>query len=70
METIWFWLVACMLVAYVIFDGFDFGAGIVHFLVARNDDERRAVLGTIGPVWDGNEVWLLAAGGTLYFAFP
>jgi len=70
METIWFWLVACMLVAYVIFDGFDFGAGIVHFLVARTDGERRVVLSTIGPVWDGNEVWLLAAGGTLYFAFP
>ena len=70
METIWFWLVACMLVAYVIFDGFDLGAGIVHFLVARTNDERRAVLGTVGPVWDGNEVWLLAAGGTLYFAFP
>ena len=70
METIWFWVVACMLAAYVILDGFDFGAGIVHFLVARTDDERRVVLSTIGPVWDGNEVWLLAAGGTLYFAFP
>jgi cytochrome d ubiquinol oxidase subunit II len=70
METIWFWLVACMLVAYVIFDGFDFGAGIVHFLVARTDAERCVVFSTIGPVWDGNEVWLLAAGGTLYFAFP
>jgi len=70
METIWFWLVACMLAAYVIFDGFDFGAGIVHFFVARTNDERSAVLSTVGPVWDGNEVWLLAAGGTLYFAFP
>jgi cytochrome d ubiquinol oxidase subunit II len=70
METIWFWLVACMLAAYVIFDGFDFGAGIVHFFVARTDDERSAALSTVGPVWDGNEVWLLAAGGTLYFAFP
>ena len=70
METIWFWLVACMLVAYVIFDGFDLGAGIVHFFVARTDAERCVVFSTIGPVWDGNEVWLLAAGGTLYFAFP
>jgi len=70
METIWFWLVACMLAAYVIFDGFDFGAGIVHFFVARTGAERRTVLSTVGPVWDGNEVWLLAAGGTLYFAFP
>ena len=50
METIWFWLVACMLVAYVIFDGFDFGAGIVHFLVARTDAERCVVFSTIGPV--------------------
>jgi len=70
MDTIWFWLVACMIAAYVIFDGFDLGAGIVHFFVARTDAERRAVLSSVGPVWDGNEVWLLAAGGTLYFAFP
>src|ERR1035438_10923940 len=63
METIWFWLVACMLVAYVIFDGFDFRSGIVHFLVARTDAERCVVFSTISPVWDGNEVWLLAAGG-------
>ena len=59
-----------MLAVYVVLDGFDLGAGIVHLFVARTDDERRAVLRSIGPVWDGNEVWLLAAGGTLYFAFP
>ncbi|HKW51788.1 MAG TPA: cytochrome d ubiquinol oxidase subunit II [Candidatus Eisenbacteria bacterium] len=70
METLWFCLVAVMLAAYVVFDGFDLGAGIVHLFVARTGEERRAVLGTIGPVWDGNEVWLIAAGGTLYFAFP
>ncbi len=70
MATLWFVLVAFMLAAYVILDGFDIGAGIVHLLVGREDAERRAVLRTIGPVWDGNEVWLLAAGGTLYFAFP
>ncbi len=70
METLWFCLVAMMLAAYVVFDGFDLGAGIVHPLVARTTDERRTVLATIGPFWDGNEVWLLAAGGTLYFAFP
>jgi cytochrome bd ubiquinol oxidase subunit II len=70
METLWFCLIAAMLAAYVALDGFDIGAGIVHHLVARNEDERRVVLGSIGPVWDGNEVWLLAAGGTLYFAFP
>jgi cytochrome d ubiquinol oxidase subunit II len=70
METMWFWLVAAMIAVYVILDGFDLGAGIVHMLVARTDAERRAVLASIGPVWDGNEVWLLAGGGTLYFAFP
>ncbi len=70
METLWFALVAGMLAFYVVFDGFDLGTGIVHLFVARSEDERRRVLQTIGPVWDGNEVWLLAAGGTLYFAFP
>jgi cytochrome bd ubiquinol oxidase subunit II len=70
METVWFILVALMLTAYVVFDGFDLGAGIIALVVARNHDERRLVLRTIGPVWDGNEVWLLAAGGALYFAFP
>src|ERR1700676_5768630 len=70
MPTLWFCLVALMLAGYVILDGFDIGAGIIHLFVAKNDAERRAVLASIGPVWDGNEVWLLAAGGTLYFAFP
>src|SRR5512141_1877793 len=70
MQTIWFWLVAFMLTAYVVLDGFDLGAGILHLMIARGDEERRAVLRAIGPVWDGNEVWLIAGGGTLYFAFP
>ena len=70
METIWFCLVAVMVAMYVLLDGFDLGAGAVHFLVARSNEERRQVIATIGPVWDGNEVWLLAAGGVLYFAFP
>jgi cytochrome bd ubiquinol oxidase subunit II len=70
METVWFCLVAVMIAVYVLLDGFDLGAGAIHFLVARTNDERRQVIATIGPVWDGNEVWLLAAGGTLYFAFP
>jgi cytochrome bd ubiquinol oxidase subunit II len=63
-------LVAVMITAYVVFDGFDLGAGVLHLLLARTDEERRVVIRTIGPVWDGNEVWLLAGGGTLYFAFP
>jgi cytochrome bd ubiquinol oxidase subunit II len=70
MATLWFCIVAFMLAMYVVFDGFDLGAGAVHRLVARTPEERRAVLRSIGPVWDGNEVWLLAAGGVLYFAFP
>src|SRR5438270_6194140 len=70
MLFIWFWLVAIMITAYVVLDGFDLGAGILHLFIAKTDQERRTVLRTIGPVWDGNEVWLLAGGGTLYFAFP
>jgi len=70
MLFIWFWLVAIMLTAYVVLDGFDLGAGILHLFIAKTDQERRTVIRTIGPVWDGNEVWLLAGGGTLYFAFP
>lgn len=70
METLWFILIALMLTAYVVLDGFDIGAGIISPLVARTHDERRLVLRSIGPVWDGNEVWLLAAGGALFFAFP
>src|SRR5271167_2358088 len=70
MATIWFMIVAVMVAMYVLLDGFDIGAGAVHLFIARNDTERRTVLRAIGPVWDGNEVWLLAAGGTLYFAFP
>jgi cytochrome bd ubiquinol oxidase subunit II len=70
METVWFCLVAVMVAMYVLLDGFDLGVGAIHFLVARTNEERRQVIATIGPVWDGNEVWLIAAGGTLYFAFP
>jgi cytochrome bd ubiquinol oxidase subunit II len=70
METLWFILVALIVIAYVVLDGFDLGAGIINLLVARNHQERRLILRAIGPVWDGNEVWLIAAGGALYFAFP
>jgi cytochrome bd ubiquinol oxidase subunit II len=67
---LWFWLVAVMIVGYVVLDGFDLGVGILHLFLVRNESERRTTLRSIGPVWDGNEVWLLAGGGTLYFAFP
>ncbi|HEY9856933.1 MAG TPA: cytochrome d ubiquinol oxidase subunit II [Stenomitos sp.] len=70
METLWFVLVLAMLIMYVLLDGFDLGAGTIHLWAAKTDDERRTVLRAIGPVWDGNEVWLIAAGGTLFFAFP
>ena len=70
MQALWFALAAVMVAVYVVLDGFDFGAGALHLLVARSDRERRQVLATIGPFWDGNEVWLLAAGGVLFLAFP
>jgi cytochrome d ubiquinol oxidase subunit II len=70
METVWFAIVFGMLAVYTVLDGFDFGVGILHRFVARTDEERRTVLAAIGPVWDGNEVWLIAAGGVLFLAFP
>ena len=70
METTWFVLVALMITAYVVLDGFDLGTGALYLLISRTEEERRTVIRTIGPVWDGNEVWLIAGGGTLYFAFP
>jgi cytochrome bd ubiquinol oxidase subunit II len=70
MQTLWFILVGFMLTMYVLLDGFDLGAGAIHLFAAKNDEERRMILRAIGPVWDGNEVWLIAAGGTLFFSFP
>src|SRR5690348_2809780 len=70
MGFIWFWFVAIMIVAYVLLDGFDLGVGILHPFIARTEQEKQTTIRSIGPVWDGNEVWLLAGGGTLYFAFP
>ncbi len=70
MHTLWFALAAVMVALYVVFDGFDFGAGAAAPLVAKGDRERRQVLAAIGPFWDGNEVWLLAGGGVLFLAFP
>ncbi|MGE5082170.1 MAG: cytochrome d ubiquinol oxidase subunit II [Acidobacteriota bacterium] len=70
METVWFMIVAVMVAADVVLDGFDLGAGVIYVAATKTSDERRRIMRAIGPVWDGNEVWLLAAGGTLYFAFP
>jgi cytochrome d ubiquinol oxidase subunit II len=69
-ETTWFALLCFMMTVYVVLDGFDFGVGILHLFVARSDDERRTVIASIGPVWNGNEVWLVAFGGVLLFSFP
>jgi cytochrome bd ubiquinol oxidase subunit II len=70
MLELWYAIAALMLAVYVALDGFDLGAGVLSPLVARTDAERRQVLAAIGPYWDGNEVWLLAAGGALFVAFP
>ena len=69
MGFLWFAIISVMLTVYVILDGFDLGAGALHLFLGRTDDERRKIIRSIGPVWDGNEVWLLAGGGTLYLRF-
>ncbi len=70
LNTIWFGLVGVLFTGYVILDGFDLGVGVLHLFVARTDTERRINLNAIGPVWDGNEVWLVTGGGALFAAFP
>jgi cytochrome bd ubiquinol oxidase subunit II len=69
LNAIWFWLVGVLIIGYAILDGFDLGVGVLH-LFTRSNDERRIFLNAIGPVWDGNEVWLLTGGGALFAAFP
>lgn len=69
LNTVWFLLVGVLIIGYAVLDGFDLGVGIFH-LLARNEQERRIHLNAIGPVWDGNEVWLLTGGGALFAAFP
>jgi cytochrome d ubiquinol oxidase subunit II len=70
MEAVFYAVVAVMLTAWAVLDGFDFGVGAVHVFVARTEQERARALAAIGPVWDGNEVWLIASGGIFLFAFP
>jgi cytochrome d ubiquinol oxidase subunit II len=69
MADLWYVLLAVLLTAYVVLDGFDLGAGALQRVVGKTDAERRVVIAAVGPYWDGNEVFLLAAGGTLFFAF-
>ncbi len=70
METFWFVAVVLMFTMYIVLDGFDLGTGMIYPFVARTEAERRLTLQAIGPVWNGNEVWLIAGGGLLFFAFP
>ncbi|PTX91488.1 cytochrome d ubiquinol oxidase subunit II [Opitutus sp. ER46] len=70
LNTVWFILVGVLFTGYVILDGFDLGVGVLHLFAARTDHERRVFLNAIGPVWDGNEVWLVTGGGALFAAFP
>ena len=70
LTTVWFALIAVLWIGYFTLEGFDFGVGMLLPILARDDRERRVMINTIGPVWDGNEVWLLVAGGATFAAFP
>ena len=70
LTTVWFALIAVLWVGYFCLEGFDFGVGMLLPVLARNETERRVMINTIGPVWDGNEVWVLVAGGATFAAFP
>ena len=70
MELFWYIVLMTMLAVYVVLDGYDFGAGIIHLFFAKTEKDKKAITNAIGPFWDANEVWLIAAGGVLFFAFP
>src|SRR3954465_9150349 len=70
LHTFWFVVIAILWVGFFVLEGFDFGVGVLHAIVGRNDEERRVAIGTIGPFWDGNEVWLIVAGAGMFAAFP
>lgn len=70
LNTLWFILVAVLFIGFFILEGFDYGVGILLPFLGRSDEERRQVINTIGPVWDGNEVWVITAGGAIFAAFP
>src|SRR4030067_3057941 len=69
LNLVWFVILGVLLAGYAVLDGFDLGVGMLH-LLARGDVERRTLIATIGPIWDGNEVWLVTFGGALFAAFP
>src|SRR3954447_25869340 len=70
MTSAWFCFLAVMVTIYVVLDGFDLGVGALYLLLARTESEREEATASIGPVWNGNEVWLIAGGGVLFLAFP
>jgi cytochrome bd ubiquinol oxidase subunit II len=70
LNSLWFILIGVLFTGFFILEGFDYGVGILHPFLAKNDSERRQMLNTIGPWWDGNEVWLITAGGAMFAAFP
>jgi cytochrome d ubiquinol oxidase subunit II len=70
LQITWFLLIGALLIGYAILDGFDLGVGMLHNFIAKKDEERRILINSIGPVWDGNEVWLLTGGGAIFAAFP
>ncbi len=70
LETFWFIVVAVFWTGFFVLEGFDFGVGVLHTVVGRNDEERRVAINSIGPFWDGNEVWLVVAGASMFAAFP
>ena len=70
MQTFWFIVIALFFTGFFVLEGFDFGVGMLHSVVGRTDDERRVAINTIGPLWDGNEVWLIVAGAGMFAAFP
>ena len=70
LHTIWFLIIAGLWIGFFVLEGFDFGVGALHMVVGKNETERRVAINTIGPWWDGNEVWLIVAGGATFAAFP
>ena len=70
LNTLWFWLIGVLFIGFFILEGFDYGVGILLPFFGKDDDERRVLINTIGPFWDGNEVWVIAAGGAMFGAFP
>jgi len=69
-NTIWFMLITVLFIGFFVLEGFDYGVGMLLPLLGKKDEERRAILNTIGPVWDSNEVWMITAGGAMFAAFP